>query len=164
MVPPDATPQPNLLTVRSRLAKRSISGGHPSVLLISLRATGCGGDRLADALVGHRIVLDVSEHGEAVNFGFYLRGRSSAWARDFELKKVGGGRARDRWAEAGALQARQSGFLEGFGARSLEHPYRTDLQLLGHCIGKQEEDQAVSWDDRFPTQGPVSRHLPRDEM
>lgn len=36
-----------------------------------------------------RIVLDVAENAETVNFGFYLRGTGSAWARYFELKEVG---------------------------------------------------------------------------
>lgn len=36
-----------------------------------------------------RIVLDVEAGAETINFGFYLRGTGSAWARDFELAEVG---------------------------------------------------------------------------
>lgn len=36
-----------------------------------------------------RIVLDVEAGAEIINFGFYLRGTGSAWARDFELAEVG---------------------------------------------------------------------------
>ncbi len=36
-----------------------------------------------------RIVLDIEEGAEVINFGFYLRGAGSVWARDFDLAEVG---------------------------------------------------------------------------
>ncbi|CAM5486952.1 hypothetical protein MAUB1S_08161 [Mycolicibacterium aubagnense] len=45
--------------------------------------------RGANGWTMRRIVLDVEEGAEIINFGFYLRGTGSVWAREFDLTEVG---------------------------------------------------------------------------